>query len=64
MKSFLQYCGDEKRELPLYKTDENTKRSAIATWAYPSSAIRAQYPAGYFMPIAADALQKLGKEAK
>lgn len=59
MKTFIQWAGEEKKELPTYKTDENTKRSAIATWAYPDAAIRSQYPQSYFLPIAADAMQKM-----
>ncbi len=61
MKTFIQWAEKVKKELPLYMQDENTKRAGIAHWAYPDAYARSQYPAGYFMPIAADALQKLGK---
>jgi len=59
MKNFLGWAEDNKKELPLFSLDEKTKRAAIATWAYPDAAVRSQYPDGYFMPIAADALFKL-----
>lgn len=29
-------------------------------WAYPDSYIRSHYPASYFTPVAADAIQKMG----
>ena len=57
MKSFLQWAENSKLELPIM---EKTARSGIAHWAYPDGYIRSHYPAGYFMPIAADALQKMG----
>jgi hypothetical protein len=60
MKSFLNWAGDNKRELPLYKQDENTKRAGIAHWAYPDAYVRQQYPDLYFTPHAADAVQKMG----
>lgn len=60
MKTFIQWAGDGKKELPLYITDENTKRAGIASWAYPDAYARQQYPDGYFMPVAADALFKMG----
>lgn len=62
MKTFIEFCGDNKKELPAYAVEENTKRAAIARWAYPDAAVRAQYPDLYFTPIAADALFKLGKK--
>lgn len=61
MKTFIQWAGEVKKELPLYTQDENTKRAGIAYWAYPDAYVRQQYPDGYFMPIAADAMQKMGK---
>ncbi len=57
MKSFLQWAESSKLELPLV---EKTARAGIAHWAYPDGYVRAHYPANYFMPIAADALQKMG----
>lgn len=39
---------------------EKTKRGGIAHWAYPQGYARAHYPASYFTPVAADAIQKLG----
>lgn len=62
MKTFIQWAGEEKKELPLYTQDENTKRAGIAHWAYPDAYVRQQYPDGYFMPHAADALQKMGNK--
>jgi hypothetical protein len=57
MKSFLQWAEGQKLELPLV---EKTARAGIASWAYPDGYIRSRYPAPYFMPIAADAIQKMG----
>ena len=57
MKSFLQWAESSKLELPRV---EKTARAGIAHWAYPDGYVRSHYPAGYFMPIAADALQKMG----
>jgi hypothetical protein len=57
MKSFLQWAENSKLELPL---TEKTARAGIANWAYPDGYVRSHYPGGYFMPIAADALQKMG----
>lgn len=57
MKSFLQWVESSKLELPL---TEKTARSGIAHWAYPDGYVRSHYPAGWFMPVAADALQKMG----
>lgn len=61
MKTFIDFCVDTKKELPIYQTDENTKRAAIASWAYPQAASGRGYgyPDSYFMPHAADAMFKL-----
>lgn len=66
MKTFIEFCGETKKELPVYQTiDEGaTRRAGIAHWAYPDGYIRSHYSAGYFMPTAADALQKQGPKAK
>lgn len=42
---------------------ETIRRTGIAHWAYPDGYIRSHYPAGYFMPSAADALFKMGPKA-
>ena len=60
MKTFIQWAGEVKKELPVYMQDENTKRAGIASWAYPDAYARQQYPDGYFMPHAADAMFKMG----
>ena len=39
---------------------ESIRRTGIAHWNYPDAYIRSHYPAGYFMPTAADALFKMG----
>lgn len=59
MLSFEQWV---EKTYPLLT--EKTKRAGIAHWAYPQGYARAHYPASYFTPIAADALQKLGPTAK
>ena len=59
MKTFIEFCIDYKKELPIY---EKTTRGGIMHWAYPDGYIRSHYSAGYFTPIAADAIQKLGPE--
>ncbi len=60
MKTFLDWAGENKKELPLFgAVGENTKRAGIAHWAYPDAYVRQQYPDLYFTPIAADALQKM-----
>ena len=61
MKTFIQWAGNEKRELPVYRTDEagSTPRGGIAYWAYPDGYIRSHYPDAYFMSRAADALFKM-----
>jgi hypothetical protein len=59
MKSFIDYCSTNKKELPVFVIDEKTKRGGIATWAYPDAYVRTQYPDSYFLPIAADAMFKL-----
>jgi len=61
MNTFLQWAEKEKRELPLFGVDENTKRAGIMHWAYPDAYVRQQYPDLYFTPIAADAEWKMGK---
>lgn len=58
MKSFINWAEENKLELPTIM--EKTARAGIAHWAYPDGYVRSQYPANYFMPIAADALQKMG----
>lgn len=61
MKTFIDYCGETKKELPVYSVEETgSARRGIAHWAYPDAYQRGQYPALYFTPIAADALQKMG----
>ena len=62
MKTFIEFCGETKKELPVYEeiTEAALRRAGIAHWAYPDGYIRSHYPAGYFMPTAADALQKMG----
>lgn len=60
MKTFLQWAGTEKRELPVYQRDENsTTRAGIAHWAYPDGYIRSHYPDLWFTPGAADAIFKM-----
>lgn len=61
MKTFYQWAEEKKLDLPAVA--ENTKRSGIAHWAYPDAYARQQYPDGYFTPIAADAIQKMGKKS-
>ena len=39
---------------------EKTTRAGTMQWAYPDGYIRSHYPNNYFMPIAADAIQKMG----
>lgn len=60
MKTFIDFCGESKKELPVYGVDEDTKRAGIMHWAYPDAYVRQQYPDAYFMPTAADAVQKMG----
>lgn len=62
MKTFVNWAEDSQKELPVYQIEEKTARSSIAVWAYPDAAARSQYPKGYFVPKAADALQKLGEK--
>ena len=60
MKTFIQWAGDQKHELPVYTQEEGaTRRAGIAHWAYPDGYIRSHYPDGYFMPTAADAIFKM-----
>lgn len=62
MKTFIDYCAKTKKELPVYTQEESGahRRGGIAHWAYPDAYVRSQYPALYFTPIAADAIQKMG----
>jgi len=64
MKSFIDYCSKTKKELPIYSVEESgaSRRGGISHWAYPDGYMRSQYPAAYFMPIAADALFKMGSK--
>jgi hypothetical protein len=62
MKSFKQWAESKKLDLPLVEAGA-TKRGGIAHWAYPDAYVRQQYPGGYFTPIAADALWKMGPKA-
>jgi hypothetical protein len=59
VKSFVEWCGDKKLELPVLT--EKQARSGTAHWAYPDLYVRSHYPDGWFMPRAADTLQKFGK---
>jgi hypothetical protein len=62
MKTFLNWAGENKKELPLFQPiGEDTKRGGIAHWAYPDAYVRSQYPDLYFVPHMADALFKMGK---
>ena len=61
MKTFLNWAGENKKELPLFSPiGEDTKRAGIAHWMYPDAYVRSQYPDLYFIPSAADAIQKMG----
>jgi hypothetical protein len=69
MKSFFQWAEEKNLELPVVtdapkaskKTvDEKAGRAGFAHWAYPDAYKRQQYPDGWFMPRAADAMQKMG----
>lgn len=64
MKTFIEFCGETKKELPVYEkiSEGATRRAGIAHWAYPDGYVRSHYTAGYFMPSAADAVQKMGKK--
>lgn len=57
MKNFSDWAASNNLELPLF---EKTARAGIMSWAYPDGYVRSHYPAGYFTPIAADAIQKMG----
>jgi hypothetical protein len=61
MKNFIEWAKSNKKELPVYRTDEagSTPRGGIAYWAYPDGYIRSHYPDAYFMSRAADALFKM-----
>lgn len=65
MKKFLDWAGENKKELPLFAPlGEDTKRGGIAYWAYPDAYVRQQYPDLYFVPTSADALFKMGYAKK
>ena len=59
MNTFKQWAESKELELPLV---EKTARAGIMSWAYPDGYVRSHYPGGYFMPRAADALQKMGNK--
>lgn len=59
MKNFVDWVKEEKKE-DLSLILEKTKRAGIAHWAYPKGYVKSQYPGEYFVPIAADAIQKMG----
>ena len=59
MINFVEWAARNKLELPLL---EKTTRAGIMNWAYPDGYIRSHYPASYFTPIAADAIQKMGNK--
>jgi hypothetical protein len=55
MKKFNEFLAEKG-----YLVSEKAARSGIMHWAYPDGYMRSHYSAGYFMPVAADALQKMG----
>lgn len=59
MLNFKEWVAENKLQLPIL---EKTTRAGIMNWAYPDGYVRSHYPALYFTPIAADAIQKMGKE--
>ena len=59
MHTFIKWAEERKLDLPVI--NEKTSRAGFAHWAYPDLYIRSHYPDGWFMPTAADALQKMGK---
>lgn len=61
MKTFIQWAGEEKKELPVYGDgkNENSKRSALATWMAPPQSGRGNYHPSYFLPSNADGIQKM-----
>jgi hypothetical protein len=59
MKNFYKWAEELKLDLPIL--NEKTSRAGTAHWAYPDLYVRSHYPDGYFTPIAADAIQKMGK---
>lgn len=61
MKTFIEFCKDNKKELPVI--NEKAVRSGIAHWAYPDGYMRSHYSSLYFTPAAADAIQKMGPKA-
>lgn len=58
MNTFFQWVEDRKLPLPLL--NEKTARAGFAYFQYPDLYIRSHYPDGWFMPRAADAVQKMG----
>lgn len=64
MKTFVDWAEETKKELPVYQLEEKTHRAGIAHWAYPDAYVRQQYPGSYFVPKAADAIQKMGNNTK
>ena len=60
MNTFVKWAEKTKKELPVYRQEEATRRAGIAYWAYPDAYVRSQYPDAWFTPYAADALFKLG----
>jgi len=63
MKNFIQWCKDQKLELPI---DENKIRTGIHT-AMPSGYVRHEYPDAYFYPTIGTAaldLQNLRQKVK
>lgn len=62
MRSFVQWAGEMRLELPVYRQNEgggSAVRNGIAHWAYPDGYVRSHYPDGYFMSRAPDALWKM-----
>jgi len=60
MKTFIQWAEEKKLDLPELTESGAARRGGIAHWAYPDAYVRQQYPDGYFMPTAADAMFKMG----
>jgi hypothetical protein len=60
MKTFIQWAGENRRELPLFpQTESSTTRAGVAHWAYPDGYIRSHYPDLWFTPSSADAIFKM-----
>lgn len=58
LQTFTQWA--EAHQLALSPVSESAlRRAGIAHWAYPDGYVRSHYPDGYFMPTAADAIQKM-----